>query len=427
MRDLTFSSGGLKFDYLVTYPERTKTVPPKKIILPLKQDISKELNLVVSKGASVKAGDVIAEGNEAFLISPIDGKVIQIIENVQTHWGDTCRAIEIESFEKNIFPRDFRGDGGILKNLIQAGIIDYQEVPRSLFSKLVLAQKSKVNTIIINGLEEIISHGKYYYYLAKQISIIEQGIKSIKEIFNVDKVILALYNDYKTLDNVYDLKDLLDIDIVFLKKKYPQHHSNILVRTILKKDIPLGKTIEEVAQVSIINLETIYHLGILASGFLPYRDKVVTVIKGDIKDTELVETVIGASIKEILESLNVKIDNISKIVVNGCIGGSALTTFEYPITKDMTSIFLIYKDSEVYFEDSVCIKCGLCVDVCPMNLMPLFLYGYAQSNIWDFVEKFNVQSCIECGCCAYVCPVNIPIPQWIKYAKANLKNKRSDT
>lgn len=426
MRDLTFSSGGLKFDYLVTYPERTKIIPTKKIVLPIKQDVSKELSLKIPKGAEVEAGEIIAEGPNGSLISPIDGKITQTIENFRTHWGDTCTAIEIESLEKSIFPREYTKDNGLLTRLIEAGIIDLQEIPRSLFSKLEFAQKNKVDTLIINGLEEIIAHGKNYYYLAKRISTIEQGIKSIKKLLGVKKVILALYNDYKSITNLFYLKDVLNIDIVFLKKKYPQHHSNILVRTLLKKDIPSGRAIEEVTKATVLNLETIFQLGIISSGFLPYREKIVTVVKGDIRTTELVETVVGTSIKDVLEAIDVKMEKISKIVVNGCISGHALTNFDYPITKDMSSIYLTYEGDENTFRDSVCIKCGLCVEACPMNLMPLFLYGYAQSNVLDFLKKFDIHSCIECGCCAYVCPVNIPIPQWIKYGKANLKNKRSD-
>ncbi|WP_461834498.1 4Fe-4S dicluster domain-containing protein [Desulfothermus sp.] len=427
MRDLSFSSGGISVNLLSSYPEKVKNLPfPEKITLPLKQDMSPQLSSIVKKKAKIAAGDIIATGPDGSLISPVSGEIVNVIKDFKSHLGGKCAAIEILVNDIE-FSVDFPTDTGFLHNVIKGGIVDIQDRVLFLAKKIEMAQKNKVDTLIVNGLEEIIANGKSYFFLQKQINVIKQGFEQVINFFKPNKIFLAIYSDYRHIDGFVDQLNSslapLGIKIVFLKKKYPQHKIPLLVKTILNEELEMDKPIEESLHTTILDLETIYHLGLLINNKVPYREKIVTVIDGDISNSQLVKVPIGTPIHYILEKLNIDTKSISKVIINGTISGIPIYDINYPITKDIGSIFVLKKGQVNTYSDAVCIKCGLCVEVCPMGLMPLFIFGYSKTKQFDFTKKFYIEKCIECGCCAYVCPVNIPLVQWIKYGKANLNIK----
>ena len=71
-----------------------------------------------------------------------------------------------------------------------------------------------------------------------------------------------------------------------------------------------------------------------------------------------------------------------------------------------------------------CIKCGKCVEVCPMGLMPLFLASAVEQRLYDIAETYHAVDCIDCGCCTYICPAKRPLNQWIGMAKNEIKAKQ---
>ncbi len=123
--------------------------------------------------------------------------------------------------------------------------------------------------------------------------------------------------------------------------------------------------------------------------------KIVTVIDGEISNTQLVQVPIGTPIYYILEKLNINLDSISQVVINGTISGSSIFDINYPITKDIGSIFVLKKGQTPTYSDSVCIKCGLCVEACPMGLMPLFIFGYSKTKQFDFTKKFLLKDVLS--------------------------------
>ncbi len=70
--------------------------------------------------------------------------------------------------------------------------------------------------------------------------------------------------------------------------------------------------------------------------------------------------------------------------------------------------------SETYTgEPKDCIRCGYCVEVCPMNLSPVLIMEaseiYTQPGS---LEDLHPEDCIECGLCSFVCPGQIRIPDY---------------
>jgi electron transport complex protein RnfC len=73
-----------------------------------------------------------------------------------------------------------------------------------------------------------------------------------------------------------------------------------------------------------------------------------------------------------------------------------------------------------------CIRCGDCVDACPMHLMPQLLHASHAAQDWPALEKLAVHSCIECARCDSVCPSRIPLATEFRQAKWVLKNQQEE-
>ncbi len=429
MKNLSFSSGGITLKLPATSQRDVhfqEISSPKVYILPLKQDETPPCEPLVKKKSKLKVGSVIGENGLIRLYSPCVGEVKEIQKNFNHFSGERIGAIVVESKEGRE-KAEFLPSEGILAKISASGIADTQEEVVPLIRKLEKCQREKIKTILINGLEEVIPRGSKHYILKKDSLTVIKGIQILRDILGDPKTIVALYG--KNVDGCDDfLAKCSDegIEVVFLKNKYPQHRSPLLVRSILKEDYPLPSSIEETLKVSIFDLMTAYDIGRIIENDISFFERIITVADGDLSSIYICSVKIGTPIRHVLKELGAEIDSISKVVINGPLSGRAISNLDYPITKEISQIFYQTKGQERKFSSDVCIKCGLCVEVCPMNLMPFFISGYAESKRFEFLSKYNIFSCIECGCCTYVCPVSIPLVQWIKYGKHNLlKNKES--
>jgi electron transport complex protein RnfC len=125
---------------------------------------------------------------------------------------------------------------------------------------------------------------------------------------------------------------------------------------------------------------------------------------------------IGTTLKELFDKKILEFkDEPRKIICGGPMMGIALDGLDYPILKG-TGGFLFLKDGEQKPE-SPCLRCARCVDVCPMNLLPLEYMKKVKEEEFDSLNELNISDCIECGCCTYVCPAKIPLVHYIKQGK----------
>jgi electron transport complex protein RnfC len=97
--------------------------------------------------------------------------------------------------------------------------------------------------------------------------------------------------------------------------------------------------------------------------------------------------------------------------------GIALNRTDIPVMKGTSGVLLLPEDESHREQSMTCIRCGRCVNVCPMNLEPYLLNQLAQQESCDELYKNKVMDCIECGSCSYTCPANIPLLDYIKLGK----------
>ena len=107
--------------------------------------------------------------------------------------------------------------------------------------------------------------------------------------------------------------------------------------------------------------------------------------------------------------------------------GQAVASLDVPVTKGVSGILVFDKlniQADAARKTYPCIKCGECVESCPMGLNPSALGMLAAKREYDLMgEQYYLGDCFECGCCTYVCPSNIPLVQQFRVAKQILREK----
>ena len=71
-------------------------------------------------------------------------------------------------------------------------------------------------------------------------------------------------------------------------------------------------------------------------------------------------------------------------------------------------------------EEENCIRCGKCVQACPMGLEPYLLSRLQELEMWDELEKHDIMDCIDCGCCVFTCPAHRRLLDHIRLGKAKV-------
>jgi len=103
--------------------------------------------------------------------------------------------------------------------------------------------------------------------------------------------------------------------------------------------------------------------------------------------------------------------------------GNAMYDLSVPVIKGTNSLLAFSGAEDKTTENPSCIRCGRCVSVCPMRLMPLFMYIYERKDDFDNMEKYRLTDCIECGACTYTCPGRLHLTHSFRAGKAKIAAK----
>ena len=98
--------------------------------------------------------------------------------------------------------------------------------------------------------------------------------------------------------------------------------------------------------------------------------------------------------------------------------GTALSSLDVPITRQFNAI-TVYNEKEE--EAGPCIKCGRCLNACPMNLFPASAERVLKIGTAEAIESLHPEYCMGCASCSFVCPAKKPLAQAMSLAK--LKSK----
>ncbi|MFA5527593.1 MAG: RnfABCDGE type electron transport complex subunit C, partial [Peptostreptococcales bacterium] len=206
--------------------------------------------------------------------------------------------------------------------------------------------------------------------------------------------------------------------------KYPQGAEKQLIDACTGRKVPSGKLPMEVGVV-VSNVGTAAAIGEALKTGMPLIERITTVTGNGVTEPKNLRVKIGTTFKAIIEQCGGYKGRTGKIIMGGPMMGLAQYTDEIPCTKGTSGILILTEEEAKLPEPQNCIRCGRCVDVCPMGLAPLTISAYSLRNMMDKAEAAHALDCIECGSCSFVCPSKRLLLEAIREAKNEINIKKS--
>ncbi|MFZ5993728.1 MAG: RnfABCDGE type electron transport complex subunit C [Thermodesulfobacteriota bacterium] len=405
-----------------------RIIPSGVVTIPLRQDLGGICNAKVKKGDEVKVGQVIGEsaGPEgASIHATVSGKVADVIKAYPHFSGGFVPAVLIESDGKDEWA-GLEGSADPMAAIQQAGIIDFDMKPTPLAAKLNEAKSRRANALIVNAMdiEPVLSSRSRL--LSERVQEVACGIDTIKGIIGAASVYVAVDKGASQAMSAVGSACGGAATVVGLNPKYPQAVDLLLVKSILGKEVPCTEAycVADIGAL-VLSVETVAAVGRAMAEKKPVVDRFITVTGTNGTGAKNVQVRIGTPIKEVLGHCGISVEGMGKVIAGGPMMGTAIANTEMPVTKELLGIFVQHEKEIAKYDSAVCIKCGLCVEVCPVGLMPFIISGFSEKEMYSKAEANDIFTCIECGCCAYLCPVKIPMVHWIRFGKAQIMAQRS--
>jgi electron transport complex protein RnfC len=249
------------------------------------------------------------------------------------------------------------------------------------------------------------------------------GINIVKQCLNIKKCIIAIEDNKE--DAVATMKSVCrgsDIEITELKTKYPQGGEKQLIKSVLGREVLPNKHPTDIGCL-VLNVDTIASIYRAINTKMPLTKRIITVAGTRVLHSHNLIVRIGTPIKDLFEHCGGFTKEPRKVLVGGPMMGIAIDNLDYPCIKNTLGVLAFgIKDDHIY-KGKPCIRCGKCISVCPMNLMPNYYELYGKRDMLKECEDLNVFDCIECGSCAYICPSRIYLVETIRDIKEKLKAK----
>ncbi|MEO2052920.1 MAG: electron transport complex subunit RsxC [Allomuricauda sp.] len=408
------------------------------IILPMAQHIGAPSEIVVREGQEVQRGQLLAKANgfvSVPLHAPVSGKVRKIA-NVPTISGKMSTGIYLEAFpfstqevlEGNPIDPETATPEEILQGIQDAGIVGLGGAAFPTHVKLKIPEGKTCETLIINGVECEPYLTTDHRVMLEQEADIFMGIKYLLKVTGAERAIIGIEaNKQDAADHLTKhLPKDLPVKVQVLPVKYPQGAEKMLITSILGKEIPSVKLPIEVGAV-VVNVATTAEIGRLLPHGRGIQERVITITGPGVKKKGNYLIPVGTPLRFVLEQVGVD-EEISEVYMGGPMMGMAVSNLDISIVKG-TSGILVFTKKEVNRPTTIypCIKCGACVDACPILLNPSKLGILAKFEAYDeMVSDFNLMDCFECGSCTYVCPSHIPLVQYFRQAKRIVRKREAE-
>ncbi len=396
--------------------------------IPLVQHIGTAAQPVVSPGQRVLMGEKIAEP-KGFVSTAIHASVsgtVKSIEKITNILGKQVEAIVIE----NDF-QDEKAEFAVLddaqmqpKEIIdaiqQGGIVGMGGAAFPLHVKLSVPEGKHVDTLIINGAECEPFLTADHRLMLEQPERIVAGVRIVMRALGVSKAYIGI-EDNKP-DAIATLQKACEggvgVEVAAVKTKYPQGSEKQLIDAIAHREVPSGGLPAD-AGVVVANVASVKAV---ADYFLygePLIRRIVTVT-GAVKQPKNLLVRVGTSAQDVIDYVGGFAGEPLKIISGGPMMGQPFPTLDCVVIKGSSGILVLdgqYTKKEV---ESNCIRCGRCMEICPMHLMPMNISAAAAMEDIEKSERFRAPDCMSCGSCSYVCPAKKPIAQNIKFAKEQI-------
>ena len=401
------------------------------LVVPMSQHIGVPCIPLVKKGDLVTMGQKIGD-NQGLCVpvhAPVSGKVKAV--ELRPHTSGTLQmAVVIENDHQDTLSPEIRDrtqeevdalTGEELMHIIrEAGIVGMGGATFPTHVKLA-SGLGKVDTIIVNVSEcepYIVADDRLCReYPAQMIS----GLKIIMKILGLNNAHIAMEDNKpeaaKALQWEIDPAEGIVLDL--LPAKYPQGAEKQLIYAVTGRQIPSGGLPAAVG-CAVFNAATCKAIHDAVYHGMPLIRRIVTVSGDIVMEPKNLMVPIGTAFDQLSQAVG-RSENPYKVLSGGPMMGAAQYDLSVPVIKGTNAVTILGKKNKFDVEASRCIRCGKCIDVCPMHLMPVLMYKAMFAGNVEEMKSVNMMDCIECGCCAYTCPASVPLVLAFRTGKHHIR------
>jgi len=411
---------------------------PKKVTIPLVQHLGAPAEALVKTKQEVRMGEMIAKPAgfvSAAVHASISGKV-GLGCAVTLPNGRRVRAVPITAGESQplegaklladvfggYWPRDVsRFDPKkIVESVKDAGIVGLGGAAFPSHVKLVSNDKKPIDTLLLNGCEcEPYLTADYRLMLEFPEAVVCGGLLAARA--NGAERIIVVIEDNKpqAVEAVREAAAGTPIEVAVVHTKYPQGGEKQAIYAITGRAVPTGALPLDVGVV-VVNVGTAAAIARAAVRGKALTHRIVTVTGPGVVNPGNVLAPIGVTYRELIDFSGGLTGRAVRVVAGGPMMGFALGDLDTPVTKGTSGVTVLTAEDVAKADQTNCIRCGLCVDACPLGLVPSKLAVAARNEDWDLARKYHMAACMECGCCAFTCPASIPLVQLIRVGKTRM-------
>jgi len=405
---------------------------PDVLVIPMSQHIGAPCKPLVKKGDLVTVGQKIGD-NQGLCVpvhASVSGKVKSVGAMAHTN-GSTVMSVVIENDHlgtlcEDIKPRtqeevDALSNEELISIIREGGIVGMGGATFPTHVKLS-GGIGKVDTVIVNA-------GECEPYITSDDRLCREepaklisGLKIVMKIFGLKEGHIGIEDNkpeaVKALNACLCKEDGITVDV--LPAKYPQGAEKQLIYAVTGREVPSGGLPAAVG-CAVFNAATVKAIHDVVYDGMPLIKRIVTVSGDVLMEPKNLLVPIGTPFEALIDACGYK-ENPYKVLSGGPMMGAAQYDLAVPTIKGVNAITVLGKANKYDVKDSRCLRCGKCIDACPMKLMPVLMYKAMQSNDIQEMKDNNIMDCIECGSCAYTCPASVPLVLGFRVAKQLIRN-----
>jgi len=404
--------------------------PPAQLIIPLQQHIGAPTEPIVEVGEVVRRGQPIGH-SEAFVSArvhaSVSGEVAEIRPALHPVGVDVAsvvittdpeadaqvtfaeRPVQLEAME----PVDIR------RAIQDAGIAGMGGAAFPTHVKVSPPADTPIDTVLINGCEcEPALTGDHRSMVERSADIV-LGTRAVVRAVGATQAFIGI--EANKPEAIRAMRRAVvqepSIQVVVVRTKYPQGGEKLLIKAVLDREVPpfgLPMAVGVVVQ----NVATCIAIAEKLRLDKPLYERVVTVTGTPVARPGNYLVRLGTRFLDLLEFAGCDLGRAAKVISGGPMMGIAQYSLEVPVVKGTSGIVVQSPEEVDVAGEQPCIRCGRCVDSCPVFLEPYAIGHLVKAARWDEVDEYHIMNCMECGACAYVCPAKIPLVQYVKLGKA---------
>ncbi len=409
---------------------------PEVVRIALAQHLGAPCEAVVKPRADVALGDLVGEA-QAFVSAPVhasvSGKVgrasAATLPNgrhvgVVTIKADDEQPLAGEGLFAGILGGPWPTDGleqyepqAIVEAAKRAGLVGLGGAAFPTHVKLTRNEAKPIDLLLVNGCE-------CEPYLTADDRLMQDapapvvtGALLAARATGAERVVVGVEdNKPKALEALGEAARGTEVELRRLPTKYPQGGERQLVLAAAGRVVPTGGLPLDVGVV-VLNVGTAAALARAVVRGAALTHRVVTVSGEGIAQPKNLLAPIGASYRDLVDFCGGLRADAVRVVAGGPMMGFTVGSLDAPLTKGTSGVTVFSREEIRRADETACIRCGRCVDVCPVRLVPTKIALASRIGDVELARRYHASACIECGCCAYACPASIPLVQLIRVGK----------